>query len=161
MWLVCSRHWRVLTSTGRERKCRCGFTLAKCSETLAEVWFMSRCSSVRDGAGLETSGPEREKDQPKRSSPDWSPLPEKEREGEREKERMEEETTKKMETGIEEEAKEQEMGGLREGNKRGKQRRKSGRKGRANFIRLLPKCRTSVFHQSFSFQGKKPSAQAA
>lgn len=83
------------------------------------------------------------------------------REGERERERMEEETTKKMETGIEEEAKEQEMGGLREGKKRGKQRRKSGRKGRANFIRLLPKCRTSVFHQSFSFQGKKPSAQAA
>lgn len=45
---------------------------------------MSRCSSVQDGAALETSGPEREKDQPKKSSPDStiSPLPEKERGGE-------------------------------------------------------------------------------
>lgn len=74
---------------------------------------MGRRSSVQDGAALEASGSEREKDQPKKSSPDStiSPLPEKERGGEGERKNGGGEKK-------EEEAKEQEMGGLREGNKR-------------------------------------------
>lgn len=78
------------------------------SEPRAEVWFMSRRFSVQEWAALETSGPEREKDQPKYPVQTQLSAPCQRGGGEGG-------ATKMIEAARKEEAKEQEMDGITEG----------------------------------------------
>ncbi len=131
-------------------------TLAKCSELLAEVWFMSQCLACRTKLCCKPMEQNVEKiSQNILSRLNYQP-PARElkyRQKKRTKEirrREEKRDSKKMEW---EEAKEQEVEGLKGRQK--EQMVNKAEKVRVDFISLIPKCRTSVFHWKFFSSGKE------